>query len=212
MVLSLPKKVYSPKIKSFHKKIIATTLFLFFTTQGFSIGAGVQTAIMPGQNIFNGDLKGTVKLMRIPLVFGFGIKMGIIKEDTKNQSLETDTKSEKEIENPYKKDYDKTYDFGVSGFADYRIIDYQLHNNINLFAEPGLSTRFSWNTEYDWSTEVGFRAIIGVDYLMFDNYIELYAQTGVEHIIFIPLSQKSEGLKDHHSVTYPFETGIRFHF
>lgn len=165
------------------KKIfISLICVLIVNIKLFATGAGAQAAIIPGSEGIKADLKGTVRLMNIPLVFGFGIEAG-----TENNIL----------------------NFGFSGFSDYWIIDKQLHNTINFYAGPGISAHIYINEGKSWQCLLGARGIVGINFLLYDNYLEFYLQGGIEPSAFIPITEKTQ-LK--YRTNFPCETGFRVHF
>lgn len=164
------------------KFILSFFAVLFITLNAYSMGSGVQAGIIPGTKGVAGNLTGTVRLMRFPIVFGFGANFGSTSDEIM---------------------------FGGTGFCDYWIIDTQIHNTVNFYAGPGISVKFLSNTNFDLFFSPGARAIAGVNWLLYDNYIELYFQTGVEPALLIPVKNMSN---NSFIVNFPCETGLRVHF
>lgn len=164
------------------KTVLSFFALLFLSLNAYSMGAGIQGSVVPGTNQITGDLKGTVRCMKFPVVFGFGIEAGQLAND---------------------------FSFGFSGFGDYWIINQQLHNTINFYAGPGIGCHFLTTTNFDWTNITSARAIAGINCLLYDHYIELYLQGGVEPGILIPLTDSPE-IK--FNLQFPCEIGLRVHF
>lgn len=148
--------------------MIRTKKFFLFTVLSsllslniFAIGAGIQAGGIPALTMnaasekvdnFNANVTGTVKLFRIPAVFGFGLETG---SDNDN------------------------FIYGVSGFADYNFTDYQLKNTWNIYSGAGISGKLLFSKNDTKLLSVGPRFFAGMNWLFLDNYIEYYAQIAV---------------------------------
>lgn len=170
-------------MKSISKKISIICLsVLLLNVKLFAMGAGVQAAVLPNLHGVEGDLKGTVRLMELPVVYGFGIEAGA---------------------------YENEFTFGFSGFGDFWILDKQLNNTLNIYAGPGLAAHVITNQDFNWTGMFGVRAIVGINYLMYDNYLEFYAQTGAEPCLVVPFTENPEL---DFNINFPCEIGFRVHF
>lgn len=165
------------------KRIFFTAIcFFILTLNVYSLGTGVQISAIPNKDGINGDIKCSFRLMKFPVVLGSGFEAGVYKED---------------------------FTFGLTESADYWIIDTQLHNTINLYAAPGIGLHVDFNKDFAATGIVGLRAIIGINKLFYDNYMELYAQAGVEPGLVIPFTSNPElGF----NLGFPCEIGLRFHY
>jgi len=170
-------------MSKFAKKTILALVALFvMSANAYSTGAGVQFGASPNKDGINGNIMGTFRLMRFPIVFGFGVEAGSINNN---------------------------FDIGLSGFGDYWILDKQLYNTVSLYAGPGLGVHILSDKDFNLTGIAGVRAIVGVDYLLYDHYLELYAQCGAEPGILIPFTS-NPALK--FNLTFPCEIGLRVHF
>lgn len=178
------------------KKIaLATAIIFTFTFNAFSIGAGVQTGFTPSFEInqdggklsnIEGNLTGTVKLFRLPVVFGAGLEAG-----TKNKT--------------------SGFTAGISAFADYWALDIQLKNTWNLYSGFGISCLIMTDFNSNWTGTAGFRTFAGCNWLFYDNYLEYYVQLNAVPSYTKLLS--GTGTKEGSlRFSIPLETGVRLHF
>ena len=178
-----------------HTKKIATVTALFIlliSTKLFATGAGIQAGIYPGLFInensekveqFTGRILGTIRLSRIPMTAGFGLEAGKASSD---------------------------FAYGFTGFADYYALDLQIKNTWNLYSGFGAEVSFLTTDFKDWGMTAGARFFAGMNWLFWDNYLELYIQQNINPVF-------SKDLKNNNSESslkmyFPFETGLRFHF
>ena len=186
-ILNIKIKTFFHKI-NLRKTVCLCVIFAsVFCTKLFAIGAGVQLGTGPSiYNIFDKqtdsavkiqhfeNITGTIRFFRIPAVVGFGLETGVIND---------------------------TFAFGVSGFADYWLLNFQIKNNWNFYGGAGISGEVLLSAKSDFLYSVGARAFCGVDAVFFDNFVEFYVQL-TANPCFLP-----EFL-----LKIPVETGIRFHF
>ncbi len=177
-----------------HKKIAAiSALFLLcLTTKIFATATGVQIGGNPGLYItdtnielerLTGKFLGTAKAGRLPLTTGFGFEFG------KNAN---------------------EFSYGITGFADYYVIDIQLENTWNLFSGFGVEGNLLTKTLYDWTASMGARFFIGMNWIFYDNYIELYFQQNIVPTYVKELNEP--GLAGDFILCLPLEVGVRMHF
>lgn len=178
------------------KKIfILSSIYFFIMTSCFSLGAGVQGSVFPSFNTnengikyngINASVTGTVRLLRIPVVFGFGMELG---------------------------DNTKHFSFGANGFADWWLIEHQIHNSWNFFMGLGISGRILTDSSWNWTTGANLRIVTGMNYLIYDGYLELYAQNAIAPGF---LKQFSSSTLSASPATFnliiPLEMGMRIHF
>ena len=175
------------------KKItIITAMFIFALTSLSATGAGFQLGGNPGLVINSNSVKpeklsatvtGTVKLSRIPLAAGFGFEAGKSFSD---------------------------FAYGLYGFADYWIIDLQLKNTWNFYSGCGASGTVLTSDFKNWSAGGGARIFAGMNWLFWDNYLELYIQQNIVPGYMITFNETDS--KGRFMLCLPFEAGLRFHF
>ena len=173
-------------------KIAVIILLLSASTKLFATGAGAQLGCNPGilindnkagLEMFTGNVTGTVRLARFPIVAGAGLEGGKLYSD---------------------------FNYGFSAFADYWLIDYQLNNTWNLFSGIGLSGKLLTKDFKDCSLAGGARIFAGVNYLLYDGYLEFYAQQNI-----VPTCVKNLSKSDSDPafmLCLPLEAGLRMHF
>ncbi len=180
----------------FSKKIIVSGLFfiLSLSSKIFATGAGVQLSAKPSLLVnekgvdfeqFTGRLIGTVKLSRIPMAAGFGFEAG------KSGSA---------------------FAYGFTGFADYYAVDLQLKNTWNFYSGFGAEGSLLTSDFNKWGMAAGARFFIGMNWLFWDNYLEFYIQQNAIPAYTRSLSSSSSGSKGTFIFSFPFESGLRFHF
>lgn len=172
------------------KHFLILFILILFSGKAFSLGAGVQMDCIPDLNVSFSDinysgtnvcLTGTVRLMRLPVVLGFGIETG---------------------------DITGLFSFGINGFADYWIFNEQIYNTLNFFAGIGLSGKLLTSKDFIWSTGANFRFVTGINYLFYDNYLELYIQNAISPG-FKKVLPDGDFIFD---ISIPVEIGMRVHF
>lgn len=180
-------------MKNYKKITLLSLLFLFcFSTKLFAIGAGVQVSGNPGLLIneegvklerLSGRLTGTIRFSRLPLAIGFGLEAG------KNAS---------------------DFSYGFSGFADYYAIDYQIKNTWNLYSGFGAEGSLLTTNFDKWTLTAGARFFVGMNWLFYDNYLEIYCQQNLVPSYIKNLNDIAS--KGGFLLGLPFEAGIRMHF
>ena len=175
------------------KKItIITAIFMLSLTSLYATGAGFQLSADPGIVInsdrvnpekFSAAVTGTVKLSRIPVAAGFGLEAGKAFSD---------------------------FAYGIYGFADYWIFDLQLKNTWNFYSGCGASGNLLTSDFKNWSAEAGARIFAGMNWLFWDNYLEVYIQQNVVPTYNFNLNKAAS--KGHFMLCLPFEAGLRLHF
>ena len=178
-----------------HTKKIATVTALFIlliSTKLFATGAGIQAGIYPGLFInensvkveqFTGRILGTIRFSRIPMTAGFGLEAGKASSD---------------------------FAYGFTGFADYYALDLQIKNTWNLYSGFGAEANFLTTDFKNWGMTAGARFFAGMNWLFWDNFMELYIQQNA-----VPGYAKNLSDSDSKGVfilSLPFDAGIRFHF
>lgn len=176
------------------RKLISITAFLLLClcSKIFAIGAGVQIGGNPGLLItseseklerFTGTVIGTMRFSRIPVAVGFGLETG------KNFS---------------------DFAFGFEGFSDYYALDFQLDNTWNLYSGFGATGSLLLNNSSHWTLSAGARFFAGLNWLFWDNYLEVYVQQNLVPTFVKELSNSdSDG---QFMLCLPFEAGVRMHF
>lgn len=143
------------------KYLIIISLLLLSSFKISAIGAGAQCSIIPSLTPssssinykgLNASITGTIKFMRIPASFGFGLETG---------------------------DNSETFSFGINCFFDYYFIDTQIKNNWNFYSGLGISGKLLTNKDLFWQTGANFRILAGANCLLYDNYLELYGQFAI---------------------------------
>ena len=176
------------------KKIIAiTALFVLCTTSRiFATGAGIQISGNPGLLIneasvklerFTGKITGTLKSGRIPLALGFGLEAGDSYSD---------------------------FSYGFFGFADFYAADLQLKNTWNLYSGFGAEGSLLTKNFSKWTGSAGARFFTGMNWLFYDNYLELYCQQNIVPTIVKYLNDSNSN--PDFMLCFPFEAGVRMHF
>lgn len=176
------------------KKIIAiTALFVLCTTSRiFATGAGIQIGGNPGLLInedsvklerFTGKITGTLKSGRIPLALGFGLEAGDSYSD---------------------------FSYGFFGFADFYAADLQLKNTWNLYSGIGAEGSLLTKNFSKWTASAGARFFTGMNWLFYDNYLELYCQQNIVPTIVKYLNDSNSN--PDFMLCFPFEAGVRMHF
>lgn len=176
--------------KKSKKFFLICSLFIIFSTKAFSIGAGAQISLIPSMYFGNEKVNfsslefnatGTIRLMRFPVVFGIGLEGA---------------------------SYNSNFSFGASAFADYWLIDKQIYNNWNWYFAAGLSGKFMTSVESEKSLNAAVRAVVGVNCLLLDNYIEVYAQG----VTAPGITKDFETSSTYFNINFPVEIGARVHF
>ena len=169
----------------FKAKII-TILFTSFILSAklCATGAGIQAGGNQGLTLnqdneklekFTGTLCGTMRFSRVPVAVGFGFETGKLFSD---------------------------FQYGFSGFADYYALDLQLKNTWNLYSGFGASVSLLTSDFKNWNPAFGARFFVGTNWLLWDNYLEIYAQQNI-----VPAYCKKSFM-----LNLPLEAGVRMHF
>lgn len=180
-------------MKTHYKSLFIILLCLtFFTSRIFAIGAGIQAGIIPGflidekqssPNGFTGNITGTLSLFRFPLTAGSGLVFG------KSASVSN---------------------FGFSAFADYRVLDLQLHKNWLFYSGFGASAKILTSDFSAWQLTAGARFFLGVKTTIYDGFLELYGQQNLVPTYVKNLNDSAA--KADFMLCLPLEAGIRMHF
>ena len=176
------------------KKISIISIFAFFCifSNLSATGAGVQICGNPGllinqDNIkperFSGRIIGTMKSGRIPAAAGFGFEAGKFFSD---------------------------FSYGFTGFADYYALDLQVKNTLSFYSGFGLEGSVLTSDFKDWTLSTGARFFAGINWTMYDNYLEFYFQQNAVPGIVKDLSNFDS--KPAFMLGLPLEAGIRLHF
>ena len=178
---------------SHRKTAFLITLILILTSKLYATGAGAHAGIKPVLFISDDGIKsggvmatvsGSYRLGRFPLVMGTSIEAGL------NQEGEVLT--------------------GLSAFADYWIFDLQIKNTWNFYTGLGATVGVLTPDFNYWNLYAGARVFSGMNWLFYDNYLELFVQQNV-----VPTYQKGINCSSDNAVftlLFPLELGIRFHF
>ena len=174
------------------KFILSISILFVLTMNSYSLGAGVQAGVSPSVDINEsglfmnntiGNLTGTIKLFRIPAVFGFGLDAGVDNSQ---------------------------FIFGISGFFDYWFLDYQIKNTWNLYSGAGVSVKMLMDLDSNFILNAGPRFFAGMNWLFYDNYVEYYVQLNINPNFVMPIS--SDLQNGIFRLAFPVETGVRLHF
>ncbi len=175
------------------KTTLLSALFaLCITSNVFATATGIKIEGSPGLLINDSNVKldrltgkfiGNMKFGRIPISTGLGIAFG--------------------------KNADE-FSYGIAGFIDYYVLDIQLKNTWNLFSGFGAEGDLLTKNLYDWKASFGAKFFIGMNWLLYDNYLELYVQQNVVPTYVKDLNES--GLKGDFILSLPLEYGIRMHF
>lgn len=178
-------------MKHVSKYIFSLLITLIFTSKTFATGAGAQLGAIPGLFIneekaqmecFTGNITGTIRMSSLPLVAGAGFEGGKLFSD---------------------------FNYGFSMFADYWVIDTQIKNTISFYSGFGASGKVLTTDFKDWSLSAGARFFAGLNYTLWDGYLELYAQQNIVPSYVFTLKDVNKGS---FMLCFPFEAGIRMHF
>lgn len=176
------------------KKITSLAAVIVILVSGlFATGAGVQAGGNPGLFIneekvkpekFSGTLTGTMRFSRLPVAAGLGFEAGKFFDD---------------------------FSYGLTGFADYYAIDLQLENTWNLYSGFGMSASLLTSDFKNWTAGLGTRFFLGMNWLFYDNYLEIFAQQNIVPQWIRPL-KSGDDIKAAFMLGLPLEAGIRMHF
>ncbi len=174
------------------KKISVLAAAIFFISSGlFATGAGVQAGVNPGLYFddnsvslekVTGNLYGTMRFSRVPLVVGFGFEAGKLFSD---------------------------FSYGLAGFANYYALDIQLKNTFNFYSGLGAGASLLTPDFENYTVSANGRLFIGLNCLFYDNYLELFVQQNLIPCYVQPLKNESKGA---FMLDFPLEAGIRMHF
>lgn len=176
------------------KKIITISIISFFCiiSNLSATGAGVQISGNPGLLINQDDIKaerftgrviGTIKSGRLPMAAGFGLEGGKFFSD---------------------------FSYGFTGFADYYALDLQVKNTLSFYSGFGAEGSLLTKDFSDWTVSAGARFFAGINWTMYDNYLEFYLQQNVVPGLIKDLSNSDS--KAAFMLALPLEAGIRMHF
>ena len=180
----------------FSKKIflLGSLFILSLSSKIFATGAGIQVSAKPAVLVnekgvdfeqFTGRLIGTVKLSRIPLAAGFGFEAGKAGS---------------------------AFAYGFTGFADYHAVDMQIKNTWNFYSGFGAEGSLLTSNFRNWGMAAGARFFIGMNWLFWDNYMEVYVQQTFVPTYTRSLNSSDSGSKGTFIFGFPFDAGVRFHF
>lgn len=149
---------------------------------GFCIGAGAQLGVIPSAESLEFSAAGTMRLDRIPIQFAFGLNGGSIDDECI---------------------------FGMGGSVDFIFLNIQIINNWNFYSAAGLGGDFYLGTNKNFYTSAGLRALLGMDFLFMDGFLQLYFQQVIEPcFVFKNDATYKNGL----CLKFPIEAGLRFQF
>ena len=169
-------------MKTFRKSAFLFCFILLLSSKVFASGAGVHIGIKNGGLMTS--LSGSYKMGRIPLVMGTSLEAGINKEDKAN--------------------------FGFSAFSDYWLFDLQIKNTWNFYTGLGANAGLLTSNFSNWDFFAGARIFSGMNWLFYDNYMELFLQQN-----FVPTYQtalNSSSDQSFFTFLFPLELGLRLHF
>lgn len=173
------------------KLLAFSALFLFFSSNAFCTGAGIQIGKVPGIGFVKDggnsfalmyNVTGTLRFSRLPMTVGAGITARPL--GTYHGPL-----------------------LGFSAFADYYILDVQAKNTWSIFSGIGVSGRVIFSL-YNFTPfpEAGIRLFAGSSWTFWDGYLELHTQLNVTPSLLF----KDDGAE--FRIEFPLEVGLRWHF
>ena len=155
--------------------------FILFFSNVFAIGAGVQAGLQPkfrlnqdGQNLSSFSGTLTGSLRFSRLPLVVGAGFEAGKDG-----------------------------YGLMAFADYWVADVQLINTCNFYSGFGLCGDLLTPNFKSFSYSVGARFFAGLNWLFYDNALEVFAQMNL-----VPTYKSNKDFL----LALPFEAGIRMHF
>ena len=174
------------------RKTLLLILIGLFTNKLFATGVGIQIQAISPLSFYHFSLDkisnysmdyeflclGTMKLERYNLIFGTGMNIG--------------------------KEKDTIY-FGNSGYLDYLFFDNQIKNNWNFNMGTGLNYSLMFAKEYGLKSSISGRLFLGMSWILFDGYIELYLQQNIGDRIYL-----NEPITN--CLIFPTAIGIRWHY
>ena len=102
----------------------------------------------------------------------------------------------------------KEFFIGNSGYLDYAFFENQIKNNWTYNFGIGATYTVSFFQKQGVKYSFGQRIFAGMNWVLFDNYIELYFQQNVEHRFEFLNRERRKGL----CLYFPTDIGIRWHF
>lgn len=93
--------------------------------------------------------------------------------------------------------------YGLMAFADYWVVDLQVKNTCNFYSGFGFCADVLTKSFKDFSYSAGTRFFAGLNWLFYDNYLEVFAQQNI-----VPTYKSTNNF----IIALPFEAGIRMHF
>lgn len=175
-----------------HNKKLFLTLFIsfLFLTNIHAVGAGILFSAQPeisfNQNgtasfCMASKLSGSVNFERLRTIPSIGIEIKI---------------------------GDSLY-YGFFGALDYKFFTTQLHNVWSFYSCIGFAADLCYDFWNSVNFGAGVRAVAGISLLLFDGYMELYAQEVINPTANVYTNKN--GSPDF-CIKLPFESGIRFYF
>ena len=165
----------------------ASLIFFLIPLKGYSIGAGIQIGINPF-SISNSEYSENSFEGNITGTLRFS-RLPLAAGAGFNAGI-----------------CDSDFIFGFSTFADCFIIDHQIKNNWNFYSGIGLIGNLNFDTAFNVFPEAGTRVFLGTSVIFIDNFIELNLQANAQPSVLF----KNE--EPEFRLSFPIESGIRFHF
>lgn len=170
------------------KKLLSLISVFFLAANLFALGAGVQVSCKPSLPLKDSpipfsmgqNITGTFKTERVPAVIAVGLDF-----------FETE----------------EIFGFGLNATADYLFFETQLKNITNIYGGLGITGDLYYTTSSEFLYDAGIRAMIGVNFHLYDGFLELYVQE-----VFSPVIQFLSGSEKNFAFKFPLEAGFRIHF
>ena len=167
-----------------NKKFLFISIFLFnfiCSTKLFSLGIGAQIHAIPAINFTqtsttNFGAACSIKLDRLPLIFSISTDLNL---------------------------FNKEVILGLT--SDYWLFNPYITNSFKFFIGTGINIETIICSD-NFGLEVSPRAILGVNYLLFDGFFELFLQQGVEFGIKNMFLGNNE---TEYKINLPIELGFR---
>lgn len=161
------------------KKIKAFFIYMIFASNLFAVGAGLQAGFRPSFLLdskakqieekpiflgFGGNVSGTLKLDRIPVILATGINLS----------------SEKDI-----------FTVGINASCDF-YYENQIFNTLNFSTGIGPSLDILYSQDSVLQINPGFRFFAGLNKYFLDGYIEIFARQIINPVYRLdPINKKS---------------------
>ena len=167
-----------------NKKFLFISILLFnliFSSKLFSLGIGAQIHAIPAINFTqtsttNFGAACSIKLDRLPLIFSISTDLNL---------------------------FNKEVILGLT--SDYWLFNPYTTNSFKFFIGTGINIETIICSD-NFGLEVSPRAILGVNYLLFDGFFELFLQQGIEFGIKNMFLSNS---KTEYKINLPIELGFR---